>query len=124
MQTFRHTNMIKKILKADIDFLHLTLRAIAFAGINFTVMFILFPLNFMLMFGEGVSADRLGNTILVKILWLLSGCIILAPFALYRISVNIKKNNLSKAKDYVIIIILTLILSIAFYRWYNTSTTS
>lgn len=116
--------MIKEIFKAEIDFLHLILGAVAFAGITFIVMFILFPLNFMLMFGEGVSADRLGNTILVKILWLLSGCMILTPFALYRISVNIKKKNLSKAKDYVVIIILTLILSVAFYLWYNPSTTS
>lgn len=116
--------MIKEIFKADTNLLHLTTRTVAFGGLTFFIMFLLFPLNFMLMFGAGVSADRLVNTTLAKVLWLLSGFIILTPLAIYRIRANFKKGNLSKAKDYMLVIMLTLILSIVFYLWYNQSTTT
>jgi hypothetical protein len=111
--------MIREIFKADINLLHLTIRAVAFGGLTFLIMFLLIPLNFMLMFGAGVSGDRLANTTLAKSLWLLSGFIVLTPFAIYRIRANFKRGNLSKAKDYMLVIMLTLILSIAFYLWYN-----
>ncbi len=75
-------------------------------------------------FGAGVSADKLANTPLARILWLLSGFIILTPFAVLRARKNYKKGQLSKAKDYVVVIILTLILSIVFYLWYNQVTTT
>ena len=85
-------------------------------------MFLLFPLNFMLMFGAGASADKLGNTPLAKTLWLLSGFIVLTPFAALRVRTNYKKGEFTKAKDFAIVIILTLILSISFYMWHNQGT--
>lgn len=114
--------MMKEIFKADTDFWHLIFRTIAFGVLTFVIMFVLFPLNFMLMFGAGVSADKLANTPLAKMLWLISGFIVLTPFAMFRVRANYKKGELSKAKDYVIVIILTFVLSIIFYILYNQAT--
>jgi hypothetical protein len=55
---------------------------------------------------------------------LITSFIVLTPIALFRIRANYRKGKLSKAKDYIVIIILTLMISIAFYVWLNQAATT
>ncbi len=116
------TLMLKKIFQTDINFRRLLLRLFLFGGLTCLIMYLLFPIFFWAMYGEGESASRISNTIFTKISWLLSACIVLTPITITKILNNYKRGQLAKSKEYVFISILIVCFSLVLYicaNWEN-----
>ena len=111
--------MLKAIFKTDIKFRHLLLRLLLFGVLTSIIMYLLFPIFFWSMYGEGASASKISNTIFVKVSWFLSACILLTPITITKILTYWKKGELEKAKEYVFISMFIFGLSATLYLWAN-----
>ena len=111
--------MLKDIFQSDIKFQHLLLRLFLFGVLTVIIMYIMFPICFWLMYGEGASADRISNTIFSKILWFLSPSIVLIPFTINQILNNYKRGEMEKSKEYVYVSIFIFCFSVIFYLLAN-----
>jgi hypothetical protein len=103
--------MFEKLSNIDTDIYHLTTRLIAFALLTFAIYYLVTPLVFWAIFGEGATSTQVANLTITKVCWTLSATLILFPIMGQRFLANYKKGRLSKAKDYLYVAAFVLMLS-------------
>lgn len=102
--------MLNTILRSKIDTKHLIFRSIAFGVLTFLIMRYLIIFLIWGFVGEG-AYPRIWDTY-INIFYALSGIIFLYPVIFFRIRINYMKRNFSKAKDYLIICFIVILISV------------
>jgi hypothetical protein len=104
--------MLKKLLSCSVDYWHLLLRLVVFGVLTYFILYFITPIVFWLTFGEGANATKVASLTITTIIWTISATLLLYPMIFQRLMNHYNNGRFSKAKDYLIIAVFVLLLSV------------